>query len=91
MKELEWIRKNIDYLDRQIAEKLVQRMHLMDKVAEIKAAGGIEVKDPDREEKVLDNVAGTAGVEYEESIKDIYRAIMEVSKAYQEKIMNEGK
>lgn len=89
--ELKWIRKNIDYLDRQIAEKLAQRMDLMTKVAESKASTGTDIADPGREQEVLDNVAGVAGVDHQEYVCDIYKAIMEVSKEYQDKLINEGK
>ena len=89
--ELKWIRKNIDYLDRQIAEKLAQRMDLMTKVAESKVSAGKDITDPGREKEVLENVARVAGVDHEEYVCDIYKTIMEVSKAYQEKLINEGK
>lgn len=89
--ELKWIRKNIDYLDRQIAEKLAQRMDLMNKVAESKASTGTDITDPGREQEVLDNVAGAVGLDHEEYVCDIYKAIIEVSKVYQDKLINEGK
>ncbi len=52
MDELEQYRQEIDRVNREIAEKIAERMDIVEKVGEYKKENGMEIKDEGREEVV---------------------------------------
>lgn len=79
---LDPVRKEIDEIDRDLVALLQRRLDCSVRVAEIKAAEGIPVLDPVREEKIIDRVKEAGGA-YGAYIAGVYRSIMDVSKELQ--------
>lgn len=52
MDKLEQYREEIDRVNREIAEKISERMQIVEKVGEYKKEKGMEIKDKSREEVV---------------------------------------
>ena len=51
------LRDKIDLLDEQMLDLLVQRFSVSREIGEIKASGGINVGDPNREQEIIDRLA----------------------------------
>lgn len=53
-------RETIDEIDRRVVELLAERYALVDELCETKAENGNSVRDPDREQELLDRVTTLA-------------------------------
>lgn len=80
--ELEQVRAQIDEIDDQLIALLSRRMDCSLKVAEIKAEKGLEVYHPKREELIFNKVRQKGG-KYGEYFIELYRLLMECSRALQ--------
>ena len=89
MDELKELRNEIDRIDKQLVPLLVERMEVAKKVAAYKVKNNIPVLNSEREQEVLDNVAAQCG-EISNTIKTIYSATMDASRAIQHKIIGGG-
>ena len=76
---LEKARGNIDRINSELVALLIERMNNVDKVAEYKAANGMPISVPAREQRILENVSLLAGKEYAEDILPVFRAIFAAS------------
>ncbi|NLM72758.1 MAG: shikimate dehydrogenase [Clostridiaceae bacterium] len=86
IRELGSIRKEIDELDRQLANLIEKRMELVNLVAGYKKNHNIGVLDSSREKEVINNVLSQVkNPELKESISSIFQSIMDISKEYQKK------
>ncbi len=81
MKELDKIRSQIDWIDRDIMSQLDKRFELVEKIREIKKELKMEVLDKSREETIKHYIELNA--KYEKEIKCIYEEIMQQSKELQ--------
>lgn len=88
--ELLELRKEIDKIDNQLIPLLLQRMEVAKKVAEYKVEHGIPVLNEKREQEILDSVAEKCG-EQGNTIKTVFSATMDASRALQHKIIGGGK
>ena len=88
---LDEIRHVIDALDKEITALLVKRMEVTRDVAAYKKANDLPVYHPEREKKVISKVSALAGEEYAPYIAAIYQNMMDESKKYQEKWLEENK
>lgn len=84
------LRKEIDKIDEQIIPLLLKRMEIAQQVAKYKVERGIPVLNAEREQQILDNVAAKCG-EQGETIKTVFSATMDASRALQHKIIGGGK
>lgn len=57
MNELEQARENIDEINKEIADKVEERMEEVFRIVEYKEENDLEVKDNDREEQVVQQFA----------------------------------
>lgn len=89
--DLEKLRLEIDDIDRQMVELFSRRMEVCRNVAEYKQAVGKNVFDPERERKKLASVAELAGENMRHYAVPLYSLLMDLSKAYQEKIIGKEK
>ena len=80
---LEDCRSRIDSIDRRLLELFVERMGVVAEVAEIKRRSGMPVLNSSREQEILDKVASSAGPEFAEYAMELFRKLMELSRAYQ--------
>ena len=83
------LRKEIDKIDNQLIPLLLQRMDVSRQVAEYKVKNGIPVLNAEREQQILDNVAEKCG-DQGETIKTVFAATMDASRALQHKIIGGG-
>lgn len=88
---LDEIRHVIDALDKEITALLVKRMEVTRDVAAYKKANDLPVYHPEREKAVISKVSALAGEEYAPYIAAIYQNMMDESKKYQEKWLEENK
>ena len=79
-------RQKIDNFDNQILNLLVQRFALSKEIGEIKASGGINVRDPNREQEIIDRLADKLeGKLDKDDIAAIFGPIYHISKKMQKK------
>lgn len=79
-------REKIDQLDQQIVELLEERMAVVTEVARIKAENQLAILDGQREAALLDKIRHYVKEDsYEESILEVYQAMLDISKNYQTK------
>lgn len=92
MGNLETERKKIDVLDRQIVGLLEERLKVVEEIARIKKEQELAVLDTAREQKVLEKVARyVEDAKYRKIIQETYQSLMDISKAYQKKKLEDGK
>ena len=77
-------RKEIDDIDRQIAEMLARRAAISREISMLKASAGLPVQDSQREADVIRRAIEVAGSEREvDAIRNIYRTIIAESRRIQ--------
>lgn len=82
--ELSEIRTKLDEIDSQMTDLFVQRMTLVDQVADIKLRDNThQLYDPVRERAILMNVRESAGNEYGSAAHQLFRTVLELSRARQ--------
>jgi len=80
------LRDKIDLLDEQMLDLLVQRFSVSREIGEIKASGGINVGDPNREQEIIDRLAEKLENKMERNdIAAIFGPIYHISKKLQKK------
>jgi len=84
---LDELRVEIDDIDKQMVELFTRRMEVCRGVAEYKRSVGKNVFDPERERKKLVSVAELAGEDMRSYAVPLYSLMMDLSKAYQEKVI----
>lgn len=84
------LRKEIDNIDEQLIPLLLKRMRISEQVAKYKVERGIPVLNAEREQQILDNVAQKCGTQGD-TIKTVFSATMDASRALQHKIIGGGK
>ena len=82
------IREEINEIDREIIELFKKRMTCASSVAEYKAEHSLPVFDPERERALLTKICNMAGEELDTYALTLYNTMLDVSKAYQHKILN---
>ncbi|MBE6741247.1 MAG: prephenate dehydratase [Ruminococcaceae bacterium] len=87
--DLSELRKEIDAVDEQLIPLLIKRMQIAEDVAKYKIENGIPVLNASREQEILDKVEEKCGI-YGNTIKTIYSATMDASRALQHKIIGGG-
>ena len=83
-----FLRKKIDKVDAKLVELFAKRMEIAGEIAKVKKAEGIPVLDSAREEQKLEEVAALSPDDLKEYTKRLYRTLFEVSRDYQDKIIN---
>lgn len=89
MDELQQAREKLNGIDRTVAELFEERMHTVEAVARYKEQHGLPVLDSTREAEVLQR---NAALLQDASLREYYlsfqRAVMEVSKQYQRRLLS---
>lgn len=82
--QLKALREAIDQLDMDILTLFNKRMELSKEVGRIKAASGLTLFDPNREEIIIERLLGlNPGPLFEDSLRAIYREIFAASRLLQ--------
>ena len=85
---LQEIRKEINDIDEKIVELFKKRMNCAASVAQYKAEHNLPVLDSERERALLTKICNMAGEEFDTYALTLYNTMLDVSKAYQHKILN---
>lgn len=89
--DLNEVRKEIDACDKELVRLLEKRMDCVVQVAQYKLENNMEIFDGVREQKVLEKVAGlTQNKDYVPHMKDTYIGIMDASKQFQKKMIDQA-
>lgn len=81
MEDLQQLREQIDSVDNKLLELIASRLTLVKKVGEIKKSLGRQVRDPQREEDMLEKL-GNKGESFglaKSVVKKIWQTFFEVS------------
>lgn len=89
MSNIEDYRKNIDTIDKEIVEKLEERMRVAENIAKYKQENGLPVVDIIREREKLEEITEMASDDMASYSRILYNTIMEMSKDHQRKITNQ--
>lgn len=81
--ELTEIRRSLDTVDKELLRLFLERMDLVDKVADIKKDSHQPLYDPVRERQILAKIHESAGEPYGDFADQLYRTILELSRARQ--------
>ena len=85
--DLGQIRQELDTIDKEMIALFSRRMELVSQVAAYKKEKNMPILDSGREAQILDKVGREAGEELAEYAKTVYQTLLQVSKAYQAKIL----
>lgn len=85
---LESLRSKIDEIDREIVDRLNDRVKLAAEVGRLKSMTGAEVYVPGREEEIMRKLAAlTSGPLDEQALRAIYREVISAAKAVEKEIV----
>ena len=85
MDKIEYLRKNIDEIDRNIVRLLVLRFKLIMQIGKYKKEKGIGVVEKKREYEILKNVKFFSDLPYKSFIVGIFKKIINYSRKLQSK------
>ena len=92
MDTLERARKDIDEIDKDMAALFEVRMDTAREIAAYKRRVGMEIFDPSREKTVLEKgMKRLENPEYSEYYLEFMKAVMDISKEYQNDLIKGGK
>jgi chorismate mutase/prephenate dehydratase len=84
-------RSRIDIIDESMQNLFIERMQIVEQVAKFKKENNLPVHDPNREKAII--TKNVEEIDYPE-LKDLYEEfflkVIEVSKKYQERILDEN-
>lgn len=86
MNNLDDYRNELDQIDKEIVEKLDQRMRTAEKIAAYKKENGLPVLDVLREREKIDQITEMAAEDMASYTRILYNTIMEMSKDHQRKV-----
>ena len=86
---LDELRKQIDRTDQMLLTSFVTRMRISANIAEYKKKNELPVLDEKREQEKLEEIRKLSPDDMEESCVMLYNKIMELSRDFQEQIINE--
>lgn len=89
MIELKRFREKIDTIDRELLRLFEERMHIVKDVAGIKKANGIGICDSSREKELISAIKAMSEDGLSEYDKALFEKIMELSKLYQSRCLEE--
>ena len=87
--ELNELREQIDQIDRELVSLFIQRMNVSAGVAEYKRQNNMRVLDPSRERALLQKISELSGEEFEEYTRTLYSTILDLSRSYQHKKLDQ--
>ena len=85
--DLNKIRTEIDAVDAELVELYKKRMTLSAQVAEYKREKNMPILDSSRERALLAKVSELSGKEFEDYSRTLYSTILDLSRAYQHRIL----
>ena len=89
MKELDFLRAELDAVDKTLEEGFVRRMQAVEKIAEYKAEHGLPTLDASREAAVLEMHTENCPKELKPYMEYYFKVLMSLSRNYQEHLVIE--
>ena len=86
--ELTEIREMLNALDDALSDLFTQRMALSEEVAYAKRLSGKPIRDPAREQAIIDRLTAKYDPKYARPIEDLYRTIFEISRNRQKELLD---
>ena len=80
-------REKIDNIDKELVRLFSERLKAAADIAEYKKANSMSVYDKEREIQLLKKISELSDGEFEEYTKELYSAILTISKKYQNTIL----
>jgi len=82
---LDELREEIEEIDRDIVESIARRTYVVESIAEVKKERGMEIHDPEREQRVLERVAERAeALDVDpDDVREVFELLMDISKKEQ--------
>lgn len=91
MRNLEEVRQEIDTVSEEMVRSFLKRMECSREVVEYKIREGLPIFDENREQALLDEMMERCHPgAMEPFARDFLKALMEISRKYQQELMNEG-
>ena len=91
MKDIIELREEINKTDCELVGLFKKRMAVAAEVAEFKRENSMPVYDAERERELLERIALMAGEEMREYALELYSTVLDVSKKYQNDILDSEK
>ncbi|MBQ7101645.1 MAG: chorismate mutase, partial [Clostridia bacterium] len=85
---LDELRLEIDKVDHELVNLFSRRMNIAADIAAYKKENHLPVLDASRERSKLNDLTALSGPEMEEYISSLYSLIFELSRGYQNKLLN---
>ena len=80
--EIENLRKQIDLIDDEILKLFLKRLYLCEKIGDQKKLLGLDVKDVNREKKILEKIKIAAG-ENSQAAVELFKFIIDMCRKVQ--------
>ena len=84
MQTIEELRARIDRIDSELIRLYGERMKVSEQIGLYKKERGLPVRDPAREQALLDRVGELAGAENADGVRALFSLLMAQSRARQE-------
>ena len=91
MEDLSTLRERINEIDNKIVELWKERMEICLSVAKYKKENNLPILDEKREKELLNRIKNMAGDELGDYSVSLYKAIMEISRGYQQEFLDSDK
>ena len=88
MSKAEEARRVIDEIDAEMAELFVKRMNAVKQISGYKLENGLPILAPEREKEILSTVTENASPEIRQYATELFSVIMELSRDYQDTVIN---
>ena len=88
--DLKECREKIDDINKEMLRLFCERMEVCKSVAEYKMANGLPILNKARERDIIYEMTERADEGMENYVKTFFNVIMDLSRAYQGKLMNNG-
>ena len=84
MRDIDELRQEIDSINTDMMELFRRRMEVSAEIAAYKREHHLPVRDPEREQAILDRIGAQAGDELADYARELFRTLFELSRTYQE-------
>lgn len=88
--ELATLREELDQIDSELTQLFIKRMNISARIAEYKKQSNMPVWDNVRELEILNRVANAVGDKLETYARRLFSTLFDMSKSYQNQLMNPG-
>ncbi len=84
MKDLNYLREEIDRVNKELIELFIERMKISEEIGEYKREKGIKIFDSKREDEIITEAIQGREDKYKEYIEEFLKELMKMSRDIQE-------